>query len=98
MLNEGISQQSDHFNQNIAQSAQNQQQMYDALTEVIEGVATLNNEVNVNRDQLLVAEKLDEEAEKEFNRINQVMTTHEQELHKHVHNFNTVEKTFNQWQ
>jgi hypothetical protein len=26
------------------------------------------------------------------------MTTHEQELYKHVHNFNTVEKTFNQWQ
>jgi hypothetical protein len=30
----------------------------------------MNNEVNVNRDQLLIAEKLDEEAEVELHRIN----------------------------
>jgi chromosome segregation ATPase len=96
-LNDSLTQQSEHFNRNITQSAHNQQQIYDALKHITEGIATLTGEVHVNRDQLLIAEKAEDETSDEFDRLNHVITTHEDEIKKHILNFNTVADTFNTW-
>jgi hypothetical protein len=72
-LQESLTKQCNHYNTNIAQSAQNQQQIYDALKLITEGVATMNDEVQVNRKQLMIAHTSGEDAELDLQNIHHIL-------------------------
>jgi predicted RNase H-like nuclease (RuvC/YqgF family) len=57
----------------------------------------MNNEVQVNRGQLIMAHTADEQKNHELNRINHALTFHNEELHKHNQNWRQVETTVNTW-